>query len=264
VGFYSARDLGVFFGVTWAGSGRLAPPPAALTEAPSDPGSAADWSGVYAGAQGGGGLGRSHWDADAFIWTDAPSVGLARPFDMAPRGGLFGGQLGARVQQGRWVFGLEASAARADIARTLDSPYFPGEQTETTRISALDTLTGRLGYARGDWLAYVDGGYARARMATLFRDIPAAVTGGGAQWHAGLVAGLGIERRVTEAVSLALEYDRLSLARASLFAADSNGVTGVLVVSRARFDGLFLRVNFRLNGLAGLGRARHNGPARLE
>jgi len=58
-----------------------------------------DWSGFYAGINGGGAAGRINWNADGF--------GNEGSHDVS--GGTVGGQIGYRWQTpSSWVFGLEA------------------------------------------------------------------------------------------------------------------------------------------------------------
>src|SRR5262249_3700484 len=60
-----------------------------------------NWSGLYAGINGGFGWGSSSWD------------GIPASFDV--NGGLFGGQLGYNWQFGPWVLGIEGDADWTDL-----------------------------------------------------------------------------------------------------------------------------------------------------
>src|SRR5258708_308709 len=60
-----------------------------------------NWSGPYAGINGGFGWGSSTWN------------GIPATFD--PNGGMFGGQIGYNWQFGAWVTGLEGDADWTDI-----------------------------------------------------------------------------------------------------------------------------------------------------
>lgn len=242
---YAFRDHGVLLGLTWAASGDV---PSRWAASGPGESAAADWTGPYVGGHGGLAGGPALWNADAFLWTDAPDVGIFRPFHMRLAGGLVGGQAGYDVQAGDWVVGAESAVSKAEVRRTIASPYFPGQETETTRLSAIATVAGRVGYDWNHLQTYVKGGYAGARVATLFDASGLGFSGGGARWRSGWVSGLGVERRVTRAMSLALEYDHFDFGRGALTAPDSIKVTGSTVVSRIRAESLMLRVNFRLNG----------------
>jgi opacity protein-like surface antigen len=246
---YAFRDYGVLVGLTWAASGQVTGQGQGGSRGRGIASAVADWTGPYVGGHGGIAGGRTHWDADAFLWTDAPDLGISRPFDMRIAGGLLGGQVGYNAQWGPWILGAETAASTANVSRTIVSPYFPGLETETTRISQVATVTGRLGYGRGPLQAYVKGGYAGARVATLFADSADAIFGGGAAWRSGWVAGLGVERRVTRVMSLALEYDRFDFGRSTLSTPDSIRITSSSVASVVRADSLMVRVNLRLNSL---------------
>jgi len=243
---YAFRDHGVLLGLTWAASGEG---PSRWTASAPAESAAADWAGAYVGGHGGVAGGPAHWDADAFLWTDAPDFGIFRPFHMRMAGGLAGVQAGYNLQAGAWVFGAETAVSKAEIRRTIASPYFPGQETETTRLSEIGTVAGRLGHDWDGLQAYIKGGYAGARVETLFDASGLGFSGGGGKWRSGWVAGLGVERRLTRAMSLALEYDRFDFGRGTLTRPDSIKVTSTSVTSKIRADSLMLRVNFRLGRL---------------
>ena len=247
---YAFRDHSVLLGLTWAASGQG--PDRGQWAAPrSGPASASsEWSGPYVGGHGGVAGGPAQWDADAFLWTDAPDVGIFRPFHMRVAGGLLGAQAGYTLQAGDWVLGAEIAISAADVRRTIASPYFPRQETETTRLSDIGTVAARLGYDWNGLQAYVKGGYAGARVATLFDASGLGFFGGGEKWRSGWVSGLGVERRVTRAMSIGLEYDRFDFGRSTLTTPDSIKVTSTTVASKIRADALMLRVDFRLAGFS--------------
>lgn len=102
-----------------------------------------NWTGFYAGIQGGYGWGTSDWDAPA---------GTSNK----PTGYLLGGTLGYNYQMGSWVWGIEADAAWADIKGSTACGAFTCE----TRTEYLGTIRGRLGYAFDRFLPYITGGGA--------------------------------------------------------------------------------------------------------
>jgi len=88
-------------------------------------------------------------------------------------GGVVGGQVGARYQVNNFVFGLEAQGDWANLKGSNQSTLFnslgvpAATQTalglslvNTTKVDAIGTFTGQIGYSFGPLLWYVDGGVA--------------------------------------------------------------------------------------------------------
>jgi outer membrane immunogenic protein len=127
-----------------------------------------------------------------------------------------GGQLGARWQTNGWVFGLEASLALTRLREETQSINVPsGTLTYDTRLRNLTSGTASLGYAFDRTLIYVKGGYVVSRLE---RDSRAALFPGGAAALAstserahGWTLGIGAEYALTNALSLGLEYNVMSL-----------------------------------------------------
>jgi len=130
------------------------------------------WTGAYAGIHVGAGWGRNTW-SDPF----PPVSGLGDRVDMG--GAIAGGQIGFNHQIGVLVWGVEADAAAANIEGTNTCfPGFPGglfviaatgEEFAGgtgfncgTRIHAISTVAGRLGYASDRTLVYAKAGGAVA------------------------------------------------------------------------------------------------------
>src|SRR5262249_18832947 len=112
------------------------PPPPVVPYAPIY-----NWSGLYAGINGGGAWGTTHWD----------SLGS---FDV--KGGVVGGTLGYNWQGGPWVFGVEGD---------LDWTGIDGTQTNVlcplgcrTANSWLGTVRGRVGLGLDRIMPYLTGG----------------------------------------------------------------------------------------------------------
>jgi outer membrane immunogenic protein len=66
-----------------------------------------NWSGFYAGVNGGWGSSRNRWDETSL------GIALSEGSHDAT-GGTVGGQVGYRWQAASWVFGVEAQGNRAD------------------------------------------------------------------------------------------------------------------------------------------------------
>jgi len=104
-----------------------------------------NWSGLYAGINGGYGFGTSKWSA------------LGSSFDA--RGGLFGGQLGYNWQFGQFIYGLEGDIDWTDIRGTAGLASCGGLGCRT-KNDFLSTVRGRVGFAADRWMPYLTGGLA--------------------------------------------------------------------------------------------------------
>ena len=167
------------------------------------------WSGFYAGLNGGYGWGRTSWSDPVF--------GFSSDFDTS--GGLFGGQLGYSWQTGPIVLGVETDLDWAHISGSLAGLGgvcgADGGGQCTTKQDWLGTTRGRIGYAFGNWLPYVTGGVA-------YGDIQAVQpTGTSSKINAGWTAGAGLEYSLNRNWSAKVEYLHLDLGTASFFGAAS-------------------------------------------
>jgi outer membrane immunogenic protein len=152
------------------------------------PMAAYDWSGIYAGVQGGYGSANGYHVDTLGTRSDG--------FDI--EGGLIGGTLGYNWQRNQMVFGVEGDIAKADI----DGSTTAGCSVVCyTDIDALATARARIGYAYGKFLPYVTGGAAFAQVKA------GQVTGGfgSDEWISGWTAGGGVEVGVNKHLSLKAE-----------------------------------------------------------
>jgi outer membrane immunogenic protein len=186
----------------------------------------ADWSGLYGGIHAGYALG----DIDvAFESFSFPGMGSG--FDEQADGALVGGQLGYQAQFGALVAGVEGSfdAGRVrGVARDAaagdgfycdtgcrDEEYFASD------VDNIVMLTGRVGWASGPWLSYVKAGYASADVTMrgsldVYADdcgSTPCIAGRGqtSERHHGWVIGGGLERKITERLSLGFDYSLIDL-----------------------------------------------------
>lgn len=197
-----------------------------------------DWSGFYVGGSVGanvpsdqtdrgvefdtnldGGYGdtvRTGTGADAF----SPGFCGGRATSARPITGCQddsgGDEWGARVgydwQSGNLVFGglVEYTANDARDAQSFFSTT-PAFYEFTRDLDEMLAIRGRVGYAfgeTGDWLGYVTAGYAQGKVDQSFRTSNTAnsFTLRGDDKADGYQAGIGIERRVLDNLSLGLEY----------------------------------------------------------
>ncbi|OAF12143.1 outer membrane protein [Bradyrhizobium neotropicale] len=231
--------------------GALAPAGAAdlpLYKAPVAPVLAYDWTGVYAGINGGGGLAHACWgitDALGAVVDPAAGEGCHNA-----SGGTIGGQIGYRWQKAHWVFGLEGQGNWADFKGSNVSVARPAF-TNQTRIDGFGLFTGQLGYAVNSLLFYGKTGAAVARdkYDTFVPGVPATVFNSVNQTRWGYAVGFGIEYGFAENWSVGGEYDHVFLGHHS---ADFATVPGGLLARTDRIgqdiDIGVIRVNYRWGG----------------
>jgi opacity protein-like surface antigen len=178
-----------------------------------------NWTGGYAGAHAGA------------LWGDAK---FSDPFgaslygdDVATPGFLGGLQLGYNWQAPgtRWVFGVEGDLSALSSTGTNTCLAFSANFISANcraRPGASTTITPRIGYAvdpEKRTLFYLKGGFAALHdeldMAINALVNPPAETSRGA-WMPGWTAGAGVERALTPAWSVRLEYDFLAVGRTSI------------------------------------------------
>lgn len=171
-----------------------------------------NWTGVYVGANGG------------YAWgKQDPLVLFANRFDrssMDVDGGMIGGTVGAQIQQGYVVFGVEADLDWANIKGSyVVTPAVLGigsgiTLNMTSDINAIGTARVRAGVAMNNVLLYATGGAAFVRTSANGTSIAGAACGtlgvfpncAASAWHPGVAAGLGIEYGVTPNWSVKGEY----------------------------------------------------------
>lgn len=173
---------------------------------------AIQWGGFYIGGQVGGAWSTLDWrfDNPNYFNTLGPNL-LGTDFDQDARGVMGGGQVGFNYQTGAWVFGVEGSAAAADLNDSIPSPFFPGFDTYTTDVRWLSTVTGRVGYARDRWLLYAKGGWAGADIRLNLFEANTGIRASSTDWVNGWTVGGGAEYALGRRLSLAVEYDYIGL-----------------------------------------------------
>ena len=195
-----------------------------------------NWTGFYVGVNGGYGWGNQ--DPFNIITNrfDSFSTGLS--------GGAFGGTLGAQIQAGHVVMGLEADLDWANLkGSTVASPTIGGVAlplvNATTNIDWESTVRARVGYANDNWLFYGTGGLALLGAKTSLTPVAGGTCGtillgcSGSNRQAGLVLGGGLEYGFTPNLSAKLEY--LYITAASLEVSRHGEIRGGL---NYRFGGM--------------------------
>jgi outer membrane immunogenic protein len=178
-------------------------------KAPSATPSVYDWTGVYVGAFGGGGVGNHNINN---------ATGQAVPFadfsaNYSSLGGFGGGEVGYNWQSGNYIVGIESDLFWAGIRGSDGSQFANGSFPGVTAVDADNwrwggTLRVRGGFTVDRWLMFFTGGYA-------FGDIQHTNTpplGAGLPVDRfnvtanGLTAGGGIAYALTNNISAKVEY----------------------------------------------------------
>ena len=205
-----------------------------------------NWTGFYIGANGGYGWGQQ----------DPYNILSSRfdPFSVPFSGWMLGGTLGAQIQTGHVVLGVETDIDWAKITGSANviptiGGVLPGgclgavgcATSLTTNITSMGTGRLRVGYALDNWLLYGTGGLALLNASTSVSTVGgiACTTAllsaacSGTSSRIGAAAGAGIEYGFTPNLSAKLEY--LYIAAASLELSNINVVRAGL---NFRFGGI--------------------------
>lgn len=171
--------------------------PAPYTKAPAVVQAAYNWSGFYAGVNGGGGWGSTGWDFSTAPGNSNHNIS----------GGLAGGQIGYNWQfGGPWVMGVEADGDWANIKGSTNcvNPIY----VCSSEARALATFRGRVGGSVDNVLIYgtAGGAYADSHYTALINGQPGAGSGYFDSDRWGYAAGAGIEWAFIPSWSLKVEY----------------------------------------------------------
>ena len=156
------------------------------------PTSVSDWSGFYAGVNGG------------FAWgtmTSEPAAGGPETENNSD-GFQFGGQAGYNMDMGGFVIGAEADLQWANIGYTED---LPGIGSFESNVDFYGTIRGRAGMAFGAVMPYVTGGFSAGRGTSSVTDAGNVVTSQTAN-HIGWTIGAGLEAKATDNITFKAEY----------------------------------------------------------
>src|ERR1041385_6146921 len=159
-----------------------------------------NWSGFYAGINGGGAFGNS----------DLSNALGSTSFDVT--GGLAGGTVGFNFQAGRIVYGLEADGGWSGLKGSTTNAVCVSCETSNPWLA---TARGRIGYAFNRVLPYVTAGGA-------FGDVKIARPGfaGETDTRAGWTAGGGVEVAINGPWTAKVEYLYADLGSANCSAAN--------------------------------------------
>ena len=175
------------------------------------------WSGFYGGLSAG-------WqgtDIDGVV-TNFTGGGAAPPdqnWNVDQGSFIFGGIIGFQHQFGNFVLGLEANWSKIQdewghaLSPTADCVSAVGNrQCNAAPGTGLFTVGPRLGWAMGEWMPYVTGGYAhgsiKSQLLNASNSTPLIHSKSS---HDGWFLGAGIDWAATKNVIIGLEYQRVHL-----------------------------------------------------
>lgn len=181
-----------------------------LALAAAAPATAGSWTGIYLGGHAGGLWGDvdTTQTAETSSGFDFNSQVIGDEHNLAPNGVLGGLQIGYLYQMNNLVFGIEVSGSMSDFDKSEIDPN-DGDNVRTVNSDWNAAATLRAGYAFGNSLAYVKGGYAMAEIEDEVVDDSVVAPFGSystSERQDGWTAGVGFEHQLSNDVSLALEY----------------------------------------------------------
>jgi len=173
-----------------------------------------NWTGIYMGLNGGYTFGQS---TPMSLYSDSYTA-----FDFSANGWLGGLTLGAQIQSGHTVIGVEGDIDWANITGSSRGSIFLngnnlGTATLSSTVNSISTLRTRVGYASNNWLIYGTGGVAVTNENSTLTGATFICGGANAfgsnppctslsSLHLGLAAGGGVEYGITENLSIKAEY----------------------------------------------------------
>lgn len=167
------------------------PAPPAAPQTPVYTDTTLDWTGFYAGVLGGYGFGSTDL-------SNTPTVGI-------DTNGLLGGvTLGANVQSGQFVYGLEGDVMWS--GQNGSATCLGGGSTCSADYDWAGSLRARAGYAFDPVLIYATGGFAMAGINTSVSPATGGTSGSYSDTYLGWTVGGGVEAAVTDALTAKAEY----------------------------------------------------------
>jgi outer membrane immunogenic protein len=219
--------------------------PRTYAKAPPPVAAAYDWSGFYAGLNGGGA-----WSHECITVTSDNGAPVPRTREgcHTASGGVAGGQLGYRWQMSNWVFGLEAQGDWAGLKGSNPSATATVPYTNQTNVDAIGLFTGQIGYAWNNVLGYVKGGAAVTDNQYNFFFTGSGVSiyqASETRW--GSAVGAGVEVGLASSWSFAFEYDHLFMGTNNVNLQPINAVQHADDFQQD-VDIATVRVNYRFGG----------------
>jgi len=208
-----------------------------------------DWSGFYIGLNAGGGWSHKCWDIVTNVLGNPVNPPVSEGCHDAT-GAVAGGQFGYRWQTGAWVLGLEAQGDWANLSGS-NSPSLLQNAVggNRSRIDAIGTFTGQVGYAWNNVLFYVKGGALGARdkyegffvaTGTVF-DRASETRWGGA-------VGAGLDFGITQNIVLGVDYIHGFMGSRNLTFTAIGGTFSRVDRIRQDVDMATVRVSYKFGG----------------
>lgn len=250
-----ALGIAGILALSFAGPASAADLPARVyTKAPAVAASPIyDWSGFYIGANAGYGWARDdHADLQTAggFFTTGPAGAFGGVQRIQPQGAVYGGQAGYNWQYSSWVFGAELAGDGANMRRTDGSIFVPGTEFLSSKIDGFLTVTGRVGYAFNNWLPYVKGGYAGAKLSTVnFDNVGDSLNH--SEWRSGYTVGGGIEYGLTPNWTVGVEYSYMDFGNvtwAGISTGPTPGVGQEFYRDNLKISTVTGRINYRFGG----------------
>jgi outer membrane immunogenic protein len=210
------------------------------------------WSGFYVGGNAGGARQRDCWAVTRSIVIPGspPTVSTTTVNESCHNDTavVSGGQAGVNWQTGNIVVGLEASGNWSNLKGSNVSAAFP-LFTNETRTDAIGLLTGRVGIARGNALAYAKGGAALTHNKyTTFATANPSSFSDVTDFRWGWTVGGGFEYGFAPSWSGAIEYDYIDTgSKDEVFPSALCGASTCTERISQRIHMITLRLNCRFN-----------------
>jgi outer membrane immunogenic protein len=172
-----------------------------------------DWSGFYLGGHAGMANASSEWTIPGLGFITTGTVGFVQgDFIEHSATGFAGGvHFGWQKQWGNTVAGLELAYTGLNTDVTSHTTVLGVPVARSSEVSNLLLVTGRLGYANDNILAYAKGGYASAEVEFDLRVGGPGVVGSSSDREHGWTAGVGLEYGIRDNVILGVEYNFVHL-----------------------------------------------------
>jgi outer membrane immunogenic protein len=225
-----------------------------------------DWSGWYAGLNGGGAWGPSTGSVSLTTadLAAAMAVGQIPNLGLKPQGGFGGAQVGYNWQFTSWLLGLEADIQGAGIngnttifrpaVPILQGIIAPATSSAQDRISWFGTVRGRVGMTLDNVLVYGTGGLAFGGVTSsdnlTFTGFPPYMGSTNAT-RVGWTAGAGVEWAFGRNWSAKGEYLHIDLGSTSV-ALNNNppGASYIIYSFRNQADALRVGLNYKFGAPA--------------
>lgn len=218
----------------------------AVKAPPMAPAPAFDWSGFYVG----GDLGWQGSRIGLSSGLAGATLSYAENHDSFA-GGAF---LGAQKQFGQYVLGIEgsylAASGNASLGATPSSSiFFPGGTgTGQVKLRDIVSIGGRFGWALGQWMPYLTGGYANGAFEFDQQNNPAFGTSTelAKSYNVGGYAGAGIDYALSRNWIVGAEYRHYAFRTTSATALRTDGFTEPVNFA-TRTDTVMARLSYKFD-----------------